>query len=109
MVYNLTENGLVEAFNCVLKFGIQSFTHDWLSWEDGIEEPLKMYRATPPKPGTPSPVEQFYQHTFRLDFQPVWSLDVQRLPSSSGDVLHAYLRQLPISLGGAQPLASGLK
>ncbi len=43
VLYNRIENGLVEVFNCVLKFGVQSFAHDHLLWEEGIEELLKTY------------------------------------------------------------------
>ncbi len=69
-VYNPTENGLVEVFNRVLKFGVQSFCHNGIAWEDWIQELLKAYRATPATPGSRSPAEPFFGRTFRLDFQP---------------------------------------
>ncbi len=45
-VYNLTENGLVEVFNQVLKYWVEYFRFDKVSWEKGIQELLKTYRAT---------------------------------------------------------------
>ncbi|MCP4545751.1 MAG: transposase family protein, partial [bacterium] len=69
-VYNPTENGLVEVFNRVLKFGVQCFCHDGISWEEGIQELLKAYRATPAKPWSKSPAELFFSRTFQLDFEP---------------------------------------
>ncbi len=80
-VYNLTDNGLVEVFNCMLKHGIRSFAQDRLSWEKGIGELLKTYQATPPTPDMPSPAERFYRRPFRLDFQPVRILRLLRSPT----------------------------
>ncbi len=78
-VYNPSENGLVEVFNHILKFGVQIFqTHSQTSqpnclqqscasqpWKEGILELLKAFRAMLPKLGAKSPAECF----FRLDFQ----------------------------------------
>ncbi len=66
-VYNPMENGLVEVFNRVLKFGVQCFCHDGVSWEEGIQELLKTYCATPTRPGSKSPTAMFFGQTFWLD------------------------------------------
>ncbi|MCP4548399.1 MAG: transposase family protein, partial [bacterium] len=107
-VYNPTENGLVEVFNRTLKRGVQSFAQDRLSWEEGIGELLKTYRATPLTPDTPSPAERFYQRPFRLDFQPVRSLWLLR--SSGGGTSSGADGCKPLfSPGDAQYAARRLK
>ncbi len=40
-VYNPSEKGLVEVFNWSLKYGVQCFSCDGLSWQKGIEQLLK--------------------------------------------------------------------
>ncbi len=70
-VYNPSENGLVEVFNRVLKYGVQCFQSanfqsphiTWQSgsrWKGGIQELLKAYRATLAKPGKKSLAELFF-------------------------------------------------
>ncbi len=79
-VYNPSENGLDEAFNRVLKYGVQCFQsanfqaphNSWQSgslWKGGIQELLKAYHATPTMAGKKSPAELFFGQPFHLDFQ----------------------------------------
>ncbi len=68
-VYNPTENGLVEVFNQVLKYGVQCFRHDEVAWEEGIQELLKTYHVTPARPGSKSPAEVFFRCMIWLDFE----------------------------------------
>ncbi len=70
VVYNPTENGPVEVFNCVLKYRVQGFRFDKVSWVEGILELLKSYHATPARPGSKSPAELFFGRAFHLDFEP---------------------------------------
>ncbi len=64
-IYNPSENGLVEVFNCILKYGrqcLQSATFQMSPyclqpgshWKSGIQELLKAYHATAPKTGKKS-------------------------------------------------------
>ncbi len=79
-VYNPSENGLVEVFNNVLKYGVQCFQsatfqalhgslHSGSRWKGGIQELLKAYRATLAKSGKKCPAELFFRRPFHLDFQ----------------------------------------
>ncbi len=93
-MYNPSENSLVEVFNRVLKYGVQSFSfQECISWEEGIHELLKANSAALPKPDTWSPANLFFQHPFHLDFQPMrpvseTRLNVQKLAGSSREVIH---------------------
>ncbi len=69
-VYNPTENGLVEVFNRSLKYGVQCFAQERLSWQQDITELLKHFCTMPAKLGQESPGEAFFR-TVRLDFEPV--------------------------------------
>ncbi len=68
-VYNPQENGLVECFNRHIKHGVQAFTADHQSWEDGIRELLFHFRATPPADAAKCPAELFLGRPMRMDFQ----------------------------------------
>jgi hypothetical protein len=68
-VYNPQENGLVEAFNKVLKYGVQAFQASGKSWEDGLRDLLTSYRAAPNETGQ-SPGERFLGRPFRPDSIP---------------------------------------
>ncbi len=41
-----------------------------ISWEEGILELLKSYRATPARPGSKSPAKMFFDQAPWLDFEP---------------------------------------
>ncbi len=92
-VYNPTENGLVEVFNRSLKYGVQCFTQECLSWQQGITELLKHFRATPAKLGQKSPGEAFFGRRVRLDFEPVLQKKPARL------AIHRILIHGPLNVG----------
>ena len=68
-VYNPQENGVVEAFNKYLKHGIQAFHSAGTNWNQGIQNLLFQYRATPRLAGEDSPAKIFLGRNIRMDFQ----------------------------------------
>ena len=68
-VYTPQQNGLVEVFNRYLKHGVEAFTSDHTSWEQGINELLTQFRATAPSPNEKSPAELMFGRSFRLPFE----------------------------------------
>ncbi len=79
-IHNPSENGLIKVFNRVLKYSMQCFqnatfqaphfgSQPGLHWKSGIQELLKAYRATSPRPGKKCPAELFFGQPFCLDFQ----------------------------------------
>ena len=70
-VYTPQQNGLVESFNRVLKYGIQAFGSTNQCWQRGIEDLLASYRASSSSPGEKSPGELFFGRRLRLAFEQV--------------------------------------
>ncbi|MCP4541330.1 MAG: transposase family protein, partial [Chloroflexi bacterium] len=79
-IYNPSQNGLIEVFNRVLKYGVHCFQsvafqapsfglQPGSRWKNGITELLKTYRATPLKSGQKCPAELFFGRPFRLNSQ----------------------------------------
>ena len=69
-VYNPERNGKVEAFNRYLKYGIQTFEAAHTKFDEGIEELLFSYRATPLTPTGDSPAKKLLGHDIRTNYQP---------------------------------------
>ncbi len=101
VVYNPTENGLVQVFNRVLKYGVQCFRFNRVSWEDGIQELLRTYRATSTRTQSQGPTELFISHCFRLDFELVSPLVTKANLPAGGAVTQrrARLKWGPFSCG----------
>ncbi len=53
-VYSPRENGLMEHWNKMLKFGVQAFVSSGKQWDDGIIELLAQHRHIPSSPQGPS-------------------------------------------------------
>ncbi len=99
-VYNPSENGLVEVFNNVLKYGVQCFNLDRVPWEEGIQELLKAYRATPPHPDSGSAAELLFGRKFHLDFELAGPLVTGNLQYSSAMTQRwAQLKRGPFCVG----------
>ncbi len=68
-VYNPRENGLVERWNKMLKFGVQAFTSAGKPWDDGILELLAQHRHMLSTPQGPSPAELLFGQKMRMVFE----------------------------------------
>ncbi len=68
-VYNPWENGLVEHWNKMLKFGVQAFTSTGKPWDDGILDLLAQHRHMPSTPQGPSPAKLLFGRKTCMAFE----------------------------------------